>query len=106
VNRTNRERPWCPRGLFLYLLISGCCDKGGCEKPNHFLLRIARGDPLDLAVKGRMPENFVARKVDKLKVDAIRFIYQETKTSYKRIGAYFHVSASTIGAIINHESWK
>jgi len=53
-----------------------------------------------------MPENFVARKVDKLKVDAIRFIYQETKTSYKRIGAYFHVSASTIGAIINHESWK
>jgi hypothetical protein len=59
-----------------------------------------------MVAKGRMSTNSGYRKLDRRKADAIRFIYQETKASYKKIGAFYSVSPRTVGAVKNKESWK
>lgn len=92
------------------LMVCHHCDNGKCVNPNHLFLGTQQDNINDMMSKGRKrtlrgeadPKSKLKQKqVDEIREKYVPYIYSQFKLARE-----YHVSRSTIEAILHRENWK
>ena len=84
------------------------CDNPGCMNPTHLFAGTDMDNTADCIRKGRFikGEQNGQAKLTSEQVLSIRGEYSQGNTSYPKLGVKYNVDPSTIGKIINQETWR
>lgn len=79
------------------------CDINHCVNPSHLWLGTHKENMVDRDVKNR---HQCSRKLTKLQVEKIRFLYDLGNYTQDFLGSLFDVERSNISRIVNKNRWK
>jgi hypothetical protein len=77
------------------------CDNRICVKPEHLFL----GDQRD-NVRDGIKKKRIKTKLAELQVLAMRLLYKHTPLSQPALSRMFHVTKSTVSAIVENRTWR
>lgn len=83
------------------------CDNPACVNPDHLYLGTSDDNIADMIIRGRVAtgERHSQAKLSNEKVLEIRRLFGSGITNYVRLGEMFGVSRSTIGDVVNRQTW-